>query len=176
MQNNTTGAVMPKRTKLMDKACHKINGFSSLCQDLDKSNEIYGMSQSTSDNYRHHLAHIALFYDRNPLELTDQEATDYLYMLIKKEKYSMTFFRFVVFGMRAACKFRGLPYDQFKLTSIHNKKKLPVVLNSKEMRALVEAMPFPLKDCLVLMLFMDTGLRLSCNSLMHVISKFKKVA
>ena len=75
IQNNATGAVMPKRVKLMDKACHKINGFSALCQDLDKSNVVNGKSQSTSDDYRHHLAHIALFYNRNPLELTDQEVT-----------------------------------------------------------------------------------------------------
>jgi hypothetical protein len=54
----------------------------------------------------------------------------YLHLVKANGSPSATFFKFTVYGMRYACKLRGLPYQQFSLPSIERNDKLPVVLNA----------------------------------------------
>ena len=49
--------------------------------------------------------------------------------LKQREHHPATFFKFTVYGMRYACKMRGLSYLQFSLPEIQRPEKLPVVLS-----------------------------------------------
>ena len=53
---------------IVANACDKVNGFSELIQELHRSITINSKSESTYDNYRRHLAHLALHYNQFPLE------------------------------------------------------------------------------------------------------------
>ena len=64
---------------------------------------------------------------------------DYLHLVKSKGPPSATFFKFIVYGLRYACKLRGLPYQQFSLPAIERNDKLPVVLNASEVKALLKA-------------------------------------
>jgi len=74
-----------------------------------------------------------------PLELDADEVMDYLYLLKNTESISDSFFNFTIHGMRYACKMRGLPYTQFSLPELKGPKKLPVVLNGPELKAMLKA-------------------------------------
>ncbi|HEX8608561.1 MAG TPA: hypothetical protein VF679_07980, partial [Pedobacter sp.] len=83
------------------------------------------------------LAHLALHYNQLPTELDQEQVLDYLHLVKATGSPSATFFKFTVYGIRYACKLRGLPYQQFSLPSIERNDKLPVVLHA-EVRALLK--------------------------------------
>jgi len=124
---------------IVEKASDKITGFRELIQELERSIIINGKSWSTYDNYSRHLAHLALHYNQFPLDLSADQVSDYLYMLKNDANVSKSFFRFTVFGMRYACKMRGLPYDEYQLPQIRHEQRLPVVLSGEEIQRLLSA-------------------------------------
>src|SRR5207237_3587701 len=113
-------------------AINKVSGFKQLYKELERAINVSGKSKSTLTNYGRHLAHLALHYQQLPTALDNEQVLDYLHFVKSKGSPSATFFKFTVYGMRYACKLRGLPYEQFSLPSIKRPDKLPVVLNDAE--------------------------------------------
>jgi site-specific recombinase XerD len=143
---------------LVQQANSKIKGFEQLYKELERSVNISGKSDSTLTNYARHLAHLALHYNTLPTELDNEQVLDYLHLVKAGGSPSATFFKFTVYGMRYACKMRGLPYQQFSLPSIKGSNKLPIVLSEEEVRALIKACDL-LKHKLLLSLCYGCGLR-----------------
>jgi hypothetical protein len=54
---------------IVEQACTKVVGFRELYKELERSITINGKSQSALENYSRHLAHLALHYNRMPLDL-----------------------------------------------------------------------------------------------------------
>lgn len=143
---------------LVQQAINKVTGFDQLYKELERAVNVSGKSTSTLTNYSRHLAHLALHYDLLPTELDSEQVLDYLHLVKAKGSPSATFFKFTVYGMRYACKLRGLPYQQFSLPSIERSDKLPVVLNASEVKALLTACQL-LKHRLLIGLCYGCGLR-----------------
>jgi integrase/recombinase XerD len=75
---------------------------------------------------------------KDATELDSEQVMDYLHLVKSNGSPSATFFKFTVYGMRYACKLRGLPYQQFSLPSIERNDKLLVVLNASDVKALLK--------------------------------------
>ncbi|GAB6118931.1 tyrosine-type recombinase/integrase [Dysgonomonas termitidis] len=145
---------------IVEQACNKVTGFRELYKELERSITINGKSKSALENYSRQLAHLALHYNRMPLELDAEEVMDYLYQVKRNGEASDSFFKFTVHGMRYACKMRGLDYAQFELPSLKGPKKLPVVLNGSEIKALISSCKL-LRHRLIIGLCYGCGLRSS---------------
>ena len=143
---------------LVQQVTGKVSGFAQLYKDLERAINVSGKSKSTLTNYSRHLAHLALHYNQLPTELDQEQVLDYLHLIKSIGSPSATFFKFTVYGMRYACKLRGLPYQQFSLPSIERTGKLPVVLNASEVKALMKACDL-LKHRLLIALCYGCGLR-----------------
>jgi len=143
---------------LVQQAINKVSGFHQLYKELERAINISGKSKSTLTNYSRHLAHLALHYNQLPTELDNEQVLDYLHLVKANGSPSATFFKFTVYGMRYACRLKGLPYQQFSLPSIEHNDKLPVVLNASEVRALLKACDL-LKHRLLIGLAYGCGLR-----------------
>ena len=143
---------------LVQQAISKVSGFDALYKELERAISISGKSKSTLTNYARHLAHLALHYQQLPTELDSDQVMDYLHLVKSNGSPSATFFKFTVYGMRYACKLRGLPYQQFNLPSIERKDKLPVVLNASEVKSLLKICDL-LKHRLLIGLCYGCGLR-----------------
>lgn len=143
---------------LVQQAKGKIKGFEQLYKELERSVNISGKTESTLVNYSRHLAHLALHYNTLPTELDSEQVLDYLHLVKRDGSPSATFFKFTVYGMRYACRMRGLPYQQFSLPKIKASNKMPVVLSAEEVRALIKACDL-LKHKLLLSLCYGCGLR-----------------
>ena len=143
---------------IVQQASGKVTGFQQLYKDLERAINVSGKSTSTLTNYGRHLAHLALHYQQLPTELDSEQVPDYLHLVKANRSPSATFFKFTVYGMRYACKLRGLPYQQFSLPSIDRKEKLPVVLNASEVQALLKVCDL-LKHRLLIGLCYGCGLR-----------------
>ncbi len=145
---------------IVQQACNKVKGFELLYKDLERSICITGKSKSTLTNYSRQLAHLALHYNQFPLELDGEQVMDYLHLVKSRGTTSATFFKFTVYGLRYACRMRGLEYKQFSLPAIDKDVKLPAVLNGKEVKALLKACKL-LKHRLIIGLCYGCGLRCS---------------
>ncbi len=143
---------------LVQQAINKVTGFDSLYKELERAINVSGKSTSTLTNYSRHLAHLALHYRQLPTELDSEQVLDYLHLVKADGSPSATFFKFTVYGMRYACRLRGLPYQQFSLPSIKHNDKLPVVLNGPEVKALMKSCDL-LKHRLLIGLCYGCGLR-----------------
>jgi len=162
MQTETTGLrPMDKDyVTIVKQACDKVTGFDGLYKEMERAICITGKSKSTLTNYSRQLAHLALHYNCFPLELDAEQVMDYLYLVKSRGTTSATFFKFTVYGMRYACKLRGLDYKQFSLPEIDKDVKLPVVLNGAEIKALLKVCKL-LKHRLIIGLCYGCGLRCS---------------
>jgi integrase/recombinase XerD len=168
MQNKQTAGLHTAATDYVttvQQACGKVTGFTKLYHDLERSINVSGKSKSTLANYGRHLAHLALHFNQLPTELDQEQVLDYLNFVKAKGTPSATFFKFTVYGMRAACKISALPYQQFSLPSIQKTNKLPSVLNASEVKALLKACTL-LKHRLLLGLCYGCGLR--CAEVRHL--------
>jgi len=143
---------------LVQQAINKVTGFGQLYKELERAINVSGKSKSTLTNYSRQLAHLALHYQQMPTELDSEQVLDYLHLVKSNGSPSATFFKFTVYGMRYACKLRGLPYQQFSLPSIERNDKLPVVLNASEVKGLLKACDL-LKHRLLIALCYGCGLR-----------------
>jgi integrase/recombinase XerD len=160
MQTKQTSATRCKKTDatIVAQACSKITGFEQLYKEMDRSVSISGKSKSTLTNYGRHLASMALHYNCLPTELDADQVMDYLHLVKARGTVSATYFKFTVYGLRFACKLRGLPYHQFSLPAIQKPDKLPVVLNQQEVRGLLKACDL-LKHRILIGLIYGCGLR-----------------
>ena len=145
---------------IVEQACDKVTGFSLLYKEMERAISITGKSKSTLTNYSRQLAHLSLHYNCFPLELDAEQVMDYLHLVKSRGTTSATFFKFTVYGLRYACRLRGLEYKQFSLPQIEKDSKLPAVLNGAEVKALLAACKL-LKHRLIIGLCYGCGLRCS---------------
>jgi integrase/recombinase XerD len=145
---------------IVEQACDKVTGFSLLYKEMERAISITGKSKSTLTNYSRQLAHLSLHYNCFPLDLDAEQVMDYLHLVKSRGTTSATFFKFTVYGLRYACRLRGLEYKQFSLPEIERDSKLPAVLNGNEVKALLAACKL-LKHRLIIGLCYDCGLRCS---------------
>ena len=143
---------------IVQQARNKVTGFEQLYKEMERGINVSGKSVSTLTNYSRQLAHLALHYQQLPTELDSEQVLDYLHLVKSNGSPSATFFKFTIYGLRYACKLRGLPYQQFSLPSIERNGKLPVVLNASEVIALMKACDL-LKHRLLIALCYGCGLR-----------------
>lgn len=145
---------------IVQQACGKVTGFSDLYKEMERAICISGKSTSTLTNYSRQLAHLSLHYNCLALDLDGEQVMDYLHLIKSRGTVSATFFKFTVYGLRYACRLRGLDYKQFSLPQIDKNVKLPVVLNGTEVKALLAACKL-LKHRLIIGLCYGCGLRCS---------------
>lgn len=143
---------------IVAQASAKISGFDQLYKEMERSISVSGKSRSTLTNYGRQLAHLALHYNCLPVTLDKDQVLDYLHFVKAKGTPSATFFKFTVYGMRYACKMRGLSYVQFSLPEIERPDKLPVVLSQQEVRDLLKVCTL-LKHSILLATVYGCGLR-----------------
>lgn len=146
-------------TTLVQCADTKVKGFKAQHKRLEKKIIISGKSMSTLTNYMRCIAHIALHYNCLPTELDAEQIEDYLLLVKKKNKTaSESFFKHTVYGLRFLFRCEGLDERAIKLPALPRDKKLPVVLNPSEVKALLSA-PTLLRHRVLIALLYGCGLR-----------------
>jgi len=156
---NATPKLRKKSFTFVEQACHEIHGFSKLYQELCDKVTLSGQTQSTLKNYARKLAHLSLHFGKLPQHISEQEINRYLVSLARKSASpSLSDFKFTIYGLRYCYRLLGMNEKVVKLPSIKREKKLPVVLNRAECRALFKA-PELLKHRVMLSLMYSAGLR-----------------
>ena len=102
---------------------------------------------------------MALHFKVCPTTLDQEQVLDYLHHCRGLHKTpSESFFKHTVYGLRAACKVKGIGYHQIALPQIPRQNDLPLVLSPMEIKQLLNA-PKYLKHKLIIALLYGCGLR-----------------
>ena len=158
MENATT-KLRKRSFTIVEQACHEIQGFRKLYQELQDKILISGQSKSTLTNYARKVAQLCLHYGRLPQNISEKEVNRYLASIVRDSKTpSLSDFKFYVYGLRYCYRLLGMNDKALKLPSLHEPQKLPVVLNRRECKALFNA-PELLKHRVLLALIYSAGLR-----------------
>lgn len=96
-------------------------------------------SKSMITNYSRNLAHLALHFGRVPHVVSVDEINSYLYRLTVHEKFSISFFKQTVFGLRYWFRLFDLEEKALQMPVIKHDKTLPCVLSKEECRELFKA-------------------------------------
>lgn len=128
-------------------------------QKLEQKVTLSGLSQATLKSYGRSIAHISLFFNQLPLELSDEVINEYLAEIRSTKKTSETYFKHAVYGLRYLFRLFGREDRAIALPQIARSKRLPVILNRKEVLELL-SVPKRLKHRVILGLTYAAGLRL----------------
>jgi len=121
---------------------------------------IGGYSSSTLFNYSRAVAKVSLYFKKSLLDLDPDEVNEFLFDLAKEKKASSTYFKHTVYGLRFFFKLYGLEDRVFRLPTVKNDRKVPVVISRQELKRLFVA-PQRLKHRVLLALIYSAGLRVS---------------
>jgi len=136
-----------------------VPGFEGLYLKLKRNFSINGKAESTFNNYTRCLAHLALHYSANPVELNEESVNDYLFYCKNLHKTpSESFFKHTIYGLRAAYKVYGMKALGIQLPQIKRQNDLPEVLSRNEVKLLLNS-PKYLKHKLVIGMLYSCGLR-----------------
>ena len=148
-----------KSFTIFEQACHEIRGFRNLYQELDDKVRLSGQSTSTLGNYARKLAQLSLHFGKLPQHISEKELNKYLASLARQSRSpSLSDFKFTVYGLRYCYRLLGMNDKVVQLPKIKRDKKLPVVLNHQECKAIFNA-PELLKHRVLLSFIYSAGLR-----------------
>lgn len=126
---------------------------------LEQKVVLSGLSRATLKSYGRSIAHVSLFFDSTPLELSDEVINEYLAEIRSSKNPSETYFKHTVYGLRYLFRLFGREDRAIALPQIERNKKLPVIPNRKEVLHLLRT-PKLLKHRVLLGLTYAAGLRL----------------
>ena len=144
---------------IIEQAQREISGFNELSYKLERDIILNGKSQKTYLSYIRQIANLALYFDKSPLDVSNEEIADYLFKLKTENNYSETYFKFTVYGMRYIFRLYSIEDKLIKLPSLPHQKSLPVILSQKECKKLFAA-PDSFRDKFLLALIYSAGLRM----------------
>lgn len=148
-----------KSPTIVRQAIAQVKGFKELYQVFEDKILISGQSSSALVNYSRKVAEVCLHFNRLPQQISEKDLNKYLADLARQSKSpSLSNFKFTVYGLRHFYRLLGLKERLVELPIIKAKKKLPVVLNYEECKALFKAPAF-LKHRVMLALIYSAGLR-----------------
>jgi integrase/recombinase XerD len=157
-----------KSLTMVEEAIVQVRGFKELYQEFEDKVLISGHSSSALRNYSRKVAEVCLHFDRLPQEISEKDLNKYLADLARQSKSPcLSNFKFTVYGLRHFYRLQGMKDRIVELPSIKAKKKLPVVLNYQECKALFRA-PAQLKHKVLLALIYSAGLRVQEASRLHL--------
>lgn len=147
-----------KKFNIVERAIMQVNGFKELYQEFDDKVLISGHSYSVKRNYSRKVAEVCLHFNSLPQDISEKDLNKYLADLARNSSPSLSNFKFTVYGLRHFYRILGLKERIVELPRFKTKKKLPVVLNYEECKAIFKA-PIRLKHRVILALIYSAGLR-----------------
>lgn len=130
--------------------------------------ELYGLSESTQSSYTKSVEKLAVFYDRSPDLLTEEEIRQFFLHLIKEKQLARSTITIYLSGIKFFYeKTLERPWPVFKLIRPKKRMKLPEVLGLEEVRELLSLVRKPLYRMALTTIY-SCGLRLSEGTGLHV--------
>lgn len=144
---------------IVEQAILLVPEFEKVVCKLEQQVTLRGQSQSTLNNYIRRIALFVVHFGKLPEHMDPEEINEYLAGIARDPKSpSRSSFKHMVYGLRYYYRLLGMNNNAIALPSLKKDTKLPVILNSRELKELFSA-PALLKQRIVLTLIYSAGLR-----------------
>lgn len=157
-----------KELAVIERAQGLVPGFREGFSRFKQRIVLDQMSPNLLVNYGSYVAHTALHFGKSPEKISIEEMNLYLYRLNLERRYSETFFKFTVYGMRYWYRLYGLEESALKMPVIRKKSPLPEVLSEADVKSLIKA-PRSFKHRFILALVYSSRLRLNEARLLKIV-------
>lgn len=144
---------------IIERANAQIEGFKGLSHRLERDIIINGKSRKTFDAYIGQIAAISLHFNKLPFDVSDDQIAEFLFYVKKENRYSETYFKFSVYGLRYIFKLYGYTQRKIDLPSIPHEKTLPVILSQQECKRLISSAK-TFRDKFLISVIYSAGLRM----------------
>ena len=144
---------------VITEASSKINQFSEINENFVKKLTLKGVTDKTIDAYTRNVSQIALFFNQNPLNLTEKQLNEYLFHL-KTTREGPTAFKHAIYSLRSLFELSGKKKLKTKLPSIPQVERLPLVLSPQECKRLIHSSDI-FRDRYLIGFMYSSGLRIS---------------
>lgn len=135
--------------------------MSKLSDEMLTDLQLKGLTVRTQKTYLREVRNLANYFGRSPDELGEREIKEYLLHLRNDRKVSEGTYRFYSYGLKFFYKHTlKRDYVMEKIPFPKQKKRLPVVLDLKEVESLF-SVTTNLKHKVILMITYSSGLRVS---------------
>ncbi len=155
------------RLTFKEQACKEVPAFINICKILTRKFIVAGKSRTCVEDYLLQISKLVLFYNRSPLELSNDEIEEYMALARKNESPSLSSFKHLVCGLRHVFTIFDKNDLYITLPKVHHPKTLPVVLSKEEIKQILKA-PESLKHRIILGTIYDAGLRISEAINLHI--------
>ena len=144
----------------LDKAIEVVPEFRNRISLFTQKLRLAQYADGTIYNYRLKISQAVLYLKKLPDNFTQADVDRYLSMLLKRNLYSMSFFKHTVFGLKDYYKYMGFKEPRgLVLPRVRKAKRLPRVLSQEQIRRLIR--PCDLYDKTLLSTIYDCALRVS---------------
>ena len=143
---------------IVERARREVPGFEEHYRKFEEQTIINGYSASTIFNYSRAVARISLHFKKSLLELDPDEVNQYLFVLAREKSASSTYFKHTIYGLKFFFRIHNMEDRIFRMPTVKNDRKLPVVLSPEELKRLFKA-PQRLKQRVLFALIYSAGLR-----------------
>ena len=144
----------------LHKAIEAVPKFEERISLFTKKLRLAQYADGTIYDYRLKIAQAVLYLNKLPDDFTQADVEGYLSVLLDRDRYSISYFKHTVFGLKDYYKFMGLKEPRgLVLPKVRKPKRLPRVLSQDEIRRLIQ--PCSIYDKALLSTIYDCSLRAS---------------
>lgn len=161
-----TSVIIPLHSKIymsktyLDKAIEAVPKFNTRISLFTQKLRLAQYADASIYDYRLKISQAVLFIKKLPEDFTQQDIDDYLSRLIGQHRYSISYFKHTVFGLKDYYKYMGFKEPRgLVLPTVRKAKKLPRVLSQEQVARLIHLCD--LYDKALLAIIYDCALRAS---------------
>ena len=127
---------MPNNT--LDRAIDAVPKFGDRISLFTKKLRLAQYADSSIYNYRLKIAQAVLYLNKLPDDFTQEDIEDYLSMLLDRNRYSISFFKPTIFGLKEYYNVMGLKEPKgLVLPKVRKPKRIPRVLSQQQVALLL---------------------------------------
>ena len=144
----------------LDKAIAAVPKFEERISLFTKKLRLAQYADGTIYDYRLKISQAVLYLNKLPDDFTQADIDDYLSMLLDRNRYSISFFKHTIFGLKEYYKVMDLKEPRgLVLPKIRKPKRLPRVLSQEQVARLIHLCG--LYEKTLLAIIYDCALRVS---------------
>ena len=144
----------------LDKAIKAVPEFGNRISLFTKKLRLAQYADGTIYDYRLKISQAVLYLNKLPDDFTQKDIEDYLSMLLDRNRYSISFFKHTIFGLKEYYKVMGIKEPGgLVLPRVRKPKRLPRVLSQQQVALLLHRCD--LYDKTLLSTIYDCALRVS---------------
>ena len=138
LRHNSPALGISMSNTYLDKAIEAVPRFAERISLFTKKLRLAQYADGSIYHYRLKIAQAVLYLKKLPDDFTQADVDDYLSMLLSRNRYSISYYKHTIFGLKDYYKYMGLKEPKgLVLPRVRKAKRLPRVLSQDQVARLI---------------------------------------